>query len=163
MKKSHEIENDPWRGLRKYTGARVALGRAGHALPTGPLLDFRVGHAMARDAVHIPLDAVKTARQIAALTCAEVMILASAAADRNEYLLRPDLGRILNVASQEKLSSPQPSSHDIAIIVADGLSSTAIERQCLPFLSALLPHLKKAAFSLAPVCVATQGLSLIHI
>ena len=47
---------DPWQVLRRPTRARVALGRAGDALPTARELEFRAAHAAAKDAVHTPFD-----------------------------------------------------------------------------------------------------------
>ena len=83
----------------------------------------------------------------------------SAAADRRIYLQRPDLGRTLHASDwrllRERVQVNAPQ-HDIAILVADGLSSLAVARHAVPFLQALLPLLQPS-FRLAPVCVAEQG------
>jgi len=68
------IEN-PWRGLRELTAARIALGRCGHSLPTRELLRFQLAHAQARDAVHRALD-------VSSLALGPALMLKSAAPDR---------------------------------------------------------------------------------
>src|SRR5215467_6901850 len=95
---------DPWSALRALTAARIGLARAGASLATAPLLDLRLAEARARDAVHEPL------------------AVASAAHDRQTYLLRPDLGRRLAPAADAVLA-PHAGRHDLAIVVADGLSA----------------------------------------
>src|SRR5262245_30795602 len=81
-----------WDELRRLSGARIGLPRAGASLATGPLLDFKLAHARARDAVHDALDAAQLAADLAPLGI-EVIVADSAAEDRSRYLMRPDLGR----------------------------------------------------------------------
>src|SRR3954471_13000275 len=83
-----------WADLCRLTPARIGLKSAGASLATGPLLDFQLAHARARDAVHEPLDEARVIADLAALG-GLVVSVASAAADRQHYLMRPDFGRRL--------------------------------------------------------------------
>ena len=67
-----------WGTLRRFTDARIALGRAGHSLPTAPHLAFQLAHAQARDAVHLPLDVATLSPELQALGL-DVLPLHSAA------------------------------------------------------------------------------------
>lgn len=94
-----------WHPLRRFTPARIALGRAGGSIPTGALLEFRLAHARARDALLRPLDEEKLAADLADASGLEVLRLTSAARDLDEFLLRPDLGRRLDAPSVKQLDS----------------------------------------------------------
>jgi len=87
-------QDEPWAELRALTAARIALPRAGASLATAPQLDLRLAHARARDAVHAQLDEARLVEELAPLAL-PVLAVASAAADRTHYLMRPDLGRRL--------------------------------------------------------------------
>lgn len=132
--------------LRQFTPARVGLGRTGHSLPTAELLRFQLDHARARDAVYEALDA-------SSLGVPHVLVR-SAAAVRAEYLRRPDLGRMLDTESRALVV---PGDYDAAIVIADGLSATAVHRHAVPLLDALLPRLERDGWRLAPLMVALQG------
>lgn len=170
------VTTNPWSALRRYTDARIALGRAGVSLPTQAQLAFQLAHAQARDAVHLALDPTALRQALADLGH-EAVGLHSAAADRNSYLQRPDLGRRLGAESRallmSRLSAPQQALvslqasaldqaivervHDVAFVVADGLSALAICRHAVPFLQALLPRLLDEGWQVAPLTLVSQG------
>jgi ethanolamine ammonia-lyase small subunit len=146
----------PAPSLRSYTPARIALRRTGVSLATPEILDFQLAHAQARDAVHATLDPQHLTHRLRtelASFAAPILTLASAAPDRASYLRRPDFGRTLDPASAALLL---PSPCDIVLVIADGLSATAIERHAIPLLTALLPTLPPNQI-LGPLCIATQA------
>jgi len=154
----HGVAPDPWDDLRAHTQARLALGRAGAALPTAELLRFGLAHAQARDAVHIPLDAEALATQLQALGCTTHPVY-SAAPDRATYLLRPDLGRRLGDADAQTLresSANGSASIDLLLVVADGLSSLAVARKAPPLIDAIRQQ-APAGWQLGPVVIAQQA------
>lgn len=147
--------NAMWAALRPLTAARIGLPRTGASLTTPALLDFRLAHARARDAVGAALDsdalqAVLTALNQPALVCR------SAATDRRTYLMRPDLGRQLDAESLVLLQS-SPSPGGLAIVLADGLSAQATQNHALPLLHVLLPLLAAQGWSLAPLVLLHNG------
>jgi ethanolamine ammonia-lyase small subunit len=150
---------DPWHALRRYTPARIALGRCGASLPTDELLRFGVAHAQARDAVHLPFDAAALANELQALGF-ETIEVASAAGDRATYLRRPDLGRRLDDASRERLASVDRDDGDVTrlgVVVGDGLSAAAVHAHAVPLLREARPLLEAAGFRLAPIVLAHQA------
>ncbi|MCM2318107.1 MAG: ethanolamine ammonia-lyase subunit EutC [Pseudomonas sp.] len=156
--KSPATEN-PWQQLRHLTPARIALGRAGTSLPTAAQLDFQFAHAQARDAVHLPFDHAGIAEGLRARDL-EPLLLHSAARDRDTYLQRPDLGRRLHEDSSQLLRehvAANGGGFDLAIVIADGLSALAVQRQSLPFLDRLLEQVQAEGWSLAPVTLVEQG------
>jgi len=148
--------NDEWIALRRFTQARIALGRTGHALPTGAQLEFQLAHAEARDAVHFPWDMTAFAAELRGLV-EEPLLLETCVSDRDEYLRRPDLGRLLSDASRDRLRQAGAAGADVALIVTNGLSSTAVERHGLPLLQAILSGYGERGLRLAPVCLVANG------
>jgi ethanolamine ammonia-lyase small subunit len=141
------VGEDPWAVLRGATRARVALGRAGDGLPTSRELEFRAAHAVARDAVHAALEPAVLRDGLPGL---EVIEVHSAAADRAEYLQRPDLGRRL--AEGTELPG---GAHDLALVLADGLSPRAVHEHAAGTVAALLERLP--GWSVAPIVLAHQA------
>lgn len=159
MEKPPVDPQNPWLELRRLTPARIALGRTGTSLPTSAQLDFQFAHAQARDAVHLPFDHAGLSAQLTERG-RESLLLHSAAADRNSYLQRPDLGRKLSDESAQALreyAAAHPGGVDLAIVVADGLSALAVHRHTLPFLNRLDEQMSADGWSIAPVVLVEQG------
>ena len=104
-----------WQDLRRFTEARVGLGRAGDAMPTAALLDVSEAHAAARDAVWSALDP--------ATLGLDAPVVRSRARDRREYLLRPDLGRQLAPGTALERTG------GVVLVVADGLCASGVQSQ----------------------------------
>ena len=152
-------QSDPWDALRRFTNARIALGRAGSSLPTAPLLAFELAHAQARDAVHQPLDTDALRRAIEAAGFPTLGVQ-SAAPDRQHYLRRPDLGRTLSDDGRALLAgygAALDDAPDVVFVVGDGLSAFAAEKQALPLLQAVRPRLDADGWRIGPVVVARQA------
>jgi len=150
------ITPDPWTALRAHTPARVALGRTGASLPTAELLAFGHAHALARDAVHLPLDAPALCAELAQAGWPALQVH-SAAADRATYLLRPDLGRCLDEPSITALAAHAPAhGSDIQVVIGDGLSALAVRRHAAPLIHEIRAQ-ASAAWRFGPLVVAQQA------
>lgn len=146
---------DPWFHLANRTPARIGLGRSGVSLPTREVLSFALAHAQARDAVHADFDraALQTSLAALGLQCIQVE---SEAGDRQTYLRRPDLGRRLAAPSRAALAQPGSTACDLALIIGDGLSATAVASHAPTLIAAFLPHARQLGLKLAAVTIA-QG------
>src|SRR3954464_4177024 len=160
---SKSAPDEPWAELRRFTAARIALPRSGASLATAPLLEFRLAHARARDAVHAPFDTAQLCGALAPHGL-PVLSIASAAQDRQQYLMRPDLGRRLADDAAALLAAQAGSSRDagrgraapagrrrdagggrdvgggynIVFVIADGLSARAVAAHAEPLLAQIL-------------------------
>lgn len=146
--------DDPWHRLRRFTNARIGLGRAGDALPTRHLLAFRLAHARARDSVYSELDpaALIETLETAIPNMPTCHCVHSQASDRTDYLQRPDHGRRLAAACREGLPT---GPFDLVLVIADGLSAEAVNTQATTLLAEAWPAL--SSFKLGPMVVATQA------
>jgi ethanolamine ammonia-lyase small subunit len=140
--------------LTNYTSARIALGRAGGSWRTQTLLEFRLAHAQARDAVGKAFEPDFLEAQLRLSGC-ETMQLSTAAHSKALFLKRPDLGRRLSEDSRKFLMQRADSwaGRHLAVIVSDGLSALAAERQAAPTLAKLLPRLTQAGWTICPIFV----------
>lgn len=166
-KNNGNVVHNPWSDLRRFTDARIGLGRAGISLPTSEMLAFQLSHAQARDAVSFPLDINEMTELLGSISeLKEVPLhLHSQAADRVTYLQRPDLGRKLNENGRQTLlnfmnnkKQTTQTKYDLAIVVVDGLSSLAVQKNAYPFITELLTHLTTdSQFKIAPITLVEQG------
>jgi len=122
--------------VRARTPARILTGRAGAAYRTTTWLELRRDHAAARDAVCTELD---LAGDLGAAFLAEwgLFEVATLAHTKQEFLLRPDLGRSFGPAARAELVHRCPAGADLQVAIADGLSAAAVRAQ----VPALLPLL----------------------
>ncbi len=153
-KRPTEIDG-AWTSLRALTAARIGLARTGASLATAPLLDFKLAHARARDAVYEPLDRARLVSDLGGLDL-PVRTAASAAEDRQTYLMRPDLGRRL-AGNAEAALKKDAGRYDVVVVIADGLSARAVQMHARPMLAALLPALRAQSFRIAPLVVVRHG------
>ena len=147
---------DAWHTLRQFTQARIAQGRAGCGMTTQALLDFQLAHAAARDAVlaQWDIEATEKSLELAGLHC---LRLETQAVTRTAYLLNPQLGRELNQGSLERLSVAGVPKADVALILTNGLSSTAITEHALGLTLALTAALTEQGLTVSPVCLVPNG------
>jgi len=147
--------DDPLNSLKEFTAARIAIGRTGVSIPTKQSLDFNLAHAHARDAVYSILDADGLSDKLKELELS-TLHLHSKAENRAQYLQRPDLGRKLKKSSAQKLAD-NAGNYDVVIIIADGLSATAVNEHAVSVIQKLIPLLSAAKLKLAPICLIEQG------
>lgn len=162
------ITENPWSELRRFTRARVALGRAGTSLPTKALLDFQLDHARAVDAVHQPLDMERLSRALRASDIVQSLIgeptivVESEAADQDTFLQRPDLGRRLreqDARTLREFSASKEAGFDLVVLLSGGLSASAVQRHAPPFLEELTAQLKAQhrTLTVAPLVMAPRA------
>lgn len=128
------------RKIRERTPARIWEGRAGAAYRTRTQIELREAHAAARDAVRAELD-LRAVFGAAFLEKWKLFEVATEARSKEEYLLKPDLGRRLSETSRQVLTHRCSRGNHLQIAVGDGLSVTAVAAQ----VPSLLPLLDEGA------------------
>jgi len=155
MKKSALKINDPWESLKEFTAARIAMGRVGSSIPLTQYLEFKLAHAHARDAVYSELNSDAISYYLRHLDL-PILKLHSKAENRNQYLQRPDLGRLPSDQSVDIIKE-HAGQYDICIIIADGLSAHAVNSNAVQLVECLLHLFKAVKYKLAPICITAQS------
>jgi len=142
------------RDLRDLTPARVGLGRAGASLPTRALLEFTLDHARARDAVHAAFDVSALVSGLNGLGL-EAPEVSSCVGNRQDYLRRPDLGRKLDQASRQRLTSRKEGPCRLVVVIGDGLSPMAVNAHAVALVGSLMPRLAAERIEIGCAVVAS--------
>ncbi|NMC32523.1 MAG: ethanolamine ammonia-lyase subunit EutC [Veillonellaceae bacterium] len=121
--------------MKLSTPARIGVWRCGTRPLTDTWLRFRADHAVAQDSVlgEVPEDFPAKYNMVSVKSMCET---------KDEYLTRPDLGRKLDEESLTLIRSKCRKGPKLQIIVADGLSSKAVEANIPNLLPAMLQGLE---------------------
>jgi len=128
--------------IRARTPARVLAERTGASYRTATQLELRQAHAAARDAVRTELD---LKRDLGGWFVQQWKLFAvsTRASTKDEYLLRPDLGRLLDENARSRLAAHCSANPDLQVVIGDGLSVTAVSTQ-VPLLLPLIAEKARA-------------------
>jgi ethanolamine ammonia-lyase small subunit len=138
--------------VRARTPARLLAGRSGAAYRTNTQLELREAHAAARDAVRAELD-LSTHLGNDFIHKWNLFEVCSQTTTKDEYLLRPDLGRHLNENSRAEVSRHCTTGHDLQVVIGDGLSVSAVALQVPRLLPLLHEGAKTRDWSLGEIFV----------
>jgi ethanolamine ammonia-lyase small subunit len=138
--------------VRARTPARLLAGRSGVAYRTNTQLELREAHAAARDAVRAELN-LFTGPGDDFVRKWNLFEVCTQATSKDEYLLRPDLGRHLNDASRAEVSRCCTVGNDLQIVIGDGLSVTAVATQIPQLLPLLCEGAKTRGWTFGPMFV----------
>ena len=150
------VHHDPWEELKQFTDARIAMGRTGCSVLTDDYLKFSLAHAKARDTIYMPFERDKVSDQLRGMGL-DTVYVSSEAVGRSVYLKQPDQGRRLNFESREKLAAMNYPGADVLLVIGDGLSSKAVNKQAVPLIRQFLPYMKELGLTVGPVVLARQS------
>jgi ethanolamine ammonia-lyase small subunit len=138
--------------VRAQTPARLLTGRSGAAYRTNTQLELREAHAAARDAVQAELN-LATDFGDDFVRKWNLFEVSSQAANKEEYLLRPDLGRRLMEATRAEIRRRCVTGQDLQVVIGDGLSMTAVVTQVPKLLPLLIDGAKTRGWSVGQIFV----------
>src|SRR5712691_3461065 len=138
--------------IRARTPARLIVGRSGAAYRTGTQLELRVAHANARDAVRAELELEE---QLGADFVRQwgLFEVCTRAKSKDEFLLRPPLGRSFSEASRSAVLKRCSPRNDLQIGIGDGLSVAAVSAQVPRILPLLYEGAKARGWTVGPTFV----------
>ncbi len=126
--------------MRQATPARILMGRCGCRQKTSSLLRFLADHAAAVDAVFTDLPEAVLSRH-------KLFEVKTVVRDKDEYLMKPELGKRLDEAAKATLLEKCTKNAQVQIVVVDGLSTASIEANIGDVMPALIQGLKTMGIS----------------
>ena len=148
LRKLYLVENaenpEKYKKMKEKTPARLGSGRAGPRYKTLTMLRFRADHAAAQDAVfsQVAEDFAKNNGLVEVKTCCN---------SKDEYLTRPDKGRIFDETNQKVIKGVIPHAPRVQVVIGDGLSSAAIQANAMDCLAAMKDGLKARGIDVGQV------------
>jgi len=138
--------------VRAQTPARLLAGRSGAAYRTNTQMELREAHAGARDAVRAELNLLRDLGD-EFIRNWNLLEVCSRATSKDEYILRPDLGRLLSDKSRAEVIGNCTTGHDLQVVIGDGLSVTAVAMQIPRLVPPLCEGAKTRGWSLGRIFV----------
>ncbi|MBR5329221.1 MAG: ethanolamine ammonia-lyase subunit EutC [Firmicutes bacterium] len=136
--------------MKTVTNARIGLGRCGTRQRTDTWIRFQADHAVAQDAVFMDVsDAFLAANKLETVT--------TRATTKADFLREPNWGTQLSEEGRRKLNRLTQKGANVQIIVADGLSSSAIEANIPEILPPLVQGLQSAGISVGTPVFIKNG------
>ena len=129
------------KALIASTTARIGVGRAGPHYNTYSLLLFQADHAVTQDALYRDVDQ-KLLDDLGLFT-----VQTRITGGKQEYLLRPDLGRQLSDEAKKVIGEKCVKSPNLQLVVGDGLSAAAVEANAREMFPVILQGAKSAGLS----------------
>ncbi len=129
------------------TTARIGVGRAGPRYRTASLLLFQADHAITQDALYRDVDQ-KLLDDLGLFTVqTNIKGGTSPSGGKQEYLLRPDLGRQISDDGKKTILEKCVPSPNIQLVVGDGLSAAAVEANVREMFPVILNGAKSAGLT----------------
>lgn len=136
--------------MKTVTNARIGLGRCGTRQRTDTWIRFQADHAVAQDAVFMDVsDEFLAANHLETVT--------TKAATKADFLREPNWGTQLSDEGRRKIHSITSGKVQVQIIVADGLSSSAIEANIPEILPPLVQGLESAGITVGTPFFVKNG------
>ena len=128
-------DGEAFRRLKLQTSARLGCGRTGPRYKTLTALRFRADHAAAQDAVFSQVTEDFAEKN-------QMPEFKTRCDSKDQYLTRPDLGRIFDEETGKKIKSYVQGNPRVQIVIGDGLSSAAIMANAMDCCRAIQDGLK---------------------